>query len=136
MPIDPAMMGLLVSAFVSSTILPGTSEVALAAIVIDDPSRLAPAIVVATIGNTLGGLTSYAIGRLLPQVGTQLRALDIARRYGAAALLLSWVPIIGDALCIASGWLRQNVLAATGFMALGKLARYVVIAYAAQAFAG
>ena len=136
MPIDAAMMGLLVSAFVSSTIFPGTSEVALAAIVIGDPSRLVPAIVVATIGNTLGGLTSYAIGRLLPQARTKLRALDIARRYGAAALLLSWVPIIGDALCIASGWLRQNVLAATGFMALGKIARYIVVAYAAHAFAG
>jgi len=133
MPIDTALLGLLVSAFLSSTILPGTSEIALAAIVIADPSRLVPAVVVATVGNTVGGLTSYAIGRLLPQAKTPSRALFIARRYGTAALLLSWVPLIGDALCIASGWLRHDVRAAAVFMALGKLARYIVVAYAARA---
>jgi membrane protein YqaA with SNARE-associated domain len=80
-------------------------------------------------------LTSYAIGRVLPQTKTTSRALVVARRYGAAALLLSWVPAIGDALCIASGWLRHDVRAAAVFMALGKLARYIVVAYAARAIA-
>lgn len=134
---DAALSGLLVLAFVSSTILPGTSEIALVAIVVEDSSRIAAAIAVATLGNTLGGLTSYAIGRLIPQARTPTtRALVIARRYGAAALLFSWVPLIGDALCIASGWLRHDVLAATCFMAVGKLARYLVVAYAAIAIAG
>ena len=135
MHVDAALGGLLVSAFVSSTILPGTSEIALAAIVVDDASRVMPAIAVATVGNTLGGLTSYAIGRFLPRSTASGRALAFARRYGAAALILSWVPVIGDALCIASGWLRHDVRAAVAFMALGKLARYVVVAYAALGLA-
>ena len=55
------------------------------------------------------------------------------RRYGAVALLLSWVPVIGDALCAAAGWLRVPALPALAAMAAGKLARYVVVAYAAAA---
>lgn len=125
------LFALFVSAFTSATILPGTSEVALAAIVRDDASQLVPAIAIATLGNTLGGMTSYAIGRFVPRPQTMPRALGLAQRYGVVTLLLSWVPLIGDALCIASGWLRHAPLAAAAFMAAGKLARYVVVAYAA-----
>jgi membrane protein YqaA with SNARE-associated domain len=49
------------------------------------------------------------------------------RRWGAAVLLLSWVPLIGDALCVAAGWLRLSPWWATLFIALGKFARYYVI---------
>jgi membrane protein YqaA with SNARE-associated domain len=49
-------------------------------------------------------------------------------RYGPAALLLAWVPLIGDGLCVASGWLRQNVFAAALFIAVGKFARYWALA--------
>ena len=135
MTVDAGLLGLFASAFVSSTILPGTSEIALVAIVVHDPSRVLPAIAVATVGNTLGGLTSYAIGRLLPGTAKSSRTLAIARRYGAPALLLSWVPVVGDALCIASGWLRHGIVPATIFIAAGKLVRYVVVAYAALALA-
>ena len=135
MAIDAALGGLFVLAFLSATVLPGTSELTLAALVVHDPSRLIPAIAVATLGNTLGGLTSYAIGRLLPRPATRTRALTLAERHGVAALLFSWVPIIGDALCVASGWLRHELRAAAGFMAVGKLARYIVVAYATHAFA-
>jgi membrane protein YqaA with SNARE-associated domain len=82
----------------------------------------------ATIGNTLGGLTSYGVGRLLPKPATAPRALAIARRWGVPALLLSWLPVIGDALCVASGWLRQNLAAAALAIAVGKLARYLALA--------
>jgi membrane protein YqaA with SNARE-associated domain len=52
------------------------------------------------------------------------------RRYGTPALLLAWVPLVGDALCLAAGWLRLNWWQAALFMALGKFARYGVIAFA------
>ena len=133
MLVDVALPALFLSAFVSSTILPGTSEVALVALLVNDPSRLAPAIAAATAGNTLGGMTSYAIGRFLPASTTPSRGLAIARRHGAPVLLLSWLPVIGDALCIASGWLRHDLWQATVFIALGKLARYGVVAYATLA---
>ncbi len=101
-------------------------------LIASDPGVLWPALAVATVGNTLGALTSYAIGRLLPQRGsTSDRALAWIRRGGAPVLLLSWVPIIGDALCVASGWLRIPVGPASLFIAAGKLARYWVVAQAA-----
>lgn len=85
------------------------------------------AVGVATAGNTLGGLSSYLIGRLLPP-GKPLKGLPAVQRYGSPILLLSWVPLIGDALCVAAGWLRVNAGLAALYMALGKLARYAIIA--------
>jgi membrane protein YqaA with SNARE-associated domain len=86
---------------------------------------------VATLGNTLGGLTTYGIGRLVPHRKVpSTRALDWVRRHGAFALLLSWVPLVGDALCAAAGWLRVKWWAAAIAMAVGKLARYLALAWA------
>jgi membrane protein YqaA with SNARE-associated domain len=129
------LWGLLVSSFVSSTLLPGNSEVVLAAVLHQAPALKWPAIAVATVGNTLGGLTSYGVGRLFPKphVG---RAVDWLRRHGPAALLLSWLPVIGDALCVASGWLRQNVATATLFIAIGKFLRYWALAEGIAWFLG
>ena len=70
MTIEPALAtlgGLFVSAFLSATLLPGSSELLLAAILAASTEPAWPAVVIATLGNTLGGLTSYAIGRLLPR---------------------------------------------------------------------
>ena len=127
-----ALAGLFASSFLSATILPGNSEIVLGAIVAAAPSMLWPAIGVATLGNTLGGMTSYGLGRLVPGGrGEKLapRAVALARRYGVAALLLSWVPVIGDALCVASGWLRHDWRLAAIALAAGKFARYVVLAH-------
>lgn len=133
---EAALAGLFVSAFLSSTLLPGSSEIVLAALLAQRESLLWPAIVVATIGNTLGGLTSYAVGRFIPQPKTAPRALAVAKRYGVAALLLSWMPLIGDALCVASGWLRHDLRLAALAIATGKLARYVVLALVVRGIAG
>ncbi len=57
--------------------------------------------------------------------------MEQVRRYGTPALLLAWAPLIGDALCLAAGWLRLNPWQAALYMAIGKFARYWVIAYAA-----
>jgi membrane protein YqaA with SNARE-associated domain len=126
-----ALAGLFASAFLSATLLPGNSEVVLAALVASMPGLVWPAVAVATAGNTAGGMTSWAIGRLLPAEGGRKlapRAVALARRYGVAALLLSWVPLIGDALCVASGWLRHDWRVATLAIAAGKLARYAALA--------
>ena len=132
---ETGLAALFVAAFASATLLPANSEIVLAAVVRAFPERFALAILVATLGNTLGGMTTYAVGRLLPQrAGATPRALEWVRRHGAAALLLSWVPIVGDALCVAAGWLRVPALTACLAMAAGKLARYVAVAYAAASF--
>jgi membrane protein YqaA with SNARE-associated domain len=128
--LDPSLWALGVSSFVSSTLLPGNSEIVLAALLNAGTVAPAAAVLVATIGNTLGGLTTYGIGRLVRSRLPEGRAIERVRRYGAVVLLLSWMPFVGDALCAAAGWLRLNWLACTVAMAAGKAARYALLAQA------
>ena len=120
---------LFASSFLAATLLPGGSEVVLFAVLKAHPHLFWPALLVATIGNTLGGMSSYAIGRFFPQRG-KMRGLERVRQHGAPLLLLSWVPIVGDAFCVAAGWLRLNPLLSAVLMAAGKFGRYLVVAYA------
>jgi len=126
---DTSLAALFLAAFVSATLLPGNSEIVLVAVLKAHPDRAAAAIALAALGNTLGGLTTYAVGRLIPQRrALDPRVLAAVRRHGAWVLLLSWVPIVGDALCVAAGWLRVPPAAAAAAMAAGKLARYLAVA--------
>jgi membrane protein YqaA with SNARE-associated domain len=117
---------LFFSSFLAATLLPGGSEAALFAVLKTYPETLWIALVIATIGNTLGGMVTFGMGWLLPQT-QQLKHVEKVRRYGTPAMLLAWVPLIGDALCLAAGWLRLNPWQAALFMAIGKLARYGLI---------
>lgn len=121
------LFGLFVSSFTSATILPGSSEIVLAAVLSAWPDRTWAALAIATVGNTLGGMTTYLLGRIVPRRPVP-RHLAWLERWGVWALLGSWIPLIGDALCAGAGWLRLNAMAAALFMALGKFARYAVIA--------
>jgi membrane protein YqaA with SNARE-associated domain len=120
--------GLFLSSFLAATLLPGGSEVVFAAVLATGTAGMWPALAVATAGNTLGGSSSYLLGRLVPQGEKRGRALVWVLRWGTPVLLLSWVPLIGDALCVAAGWLRLNLAWSILFMALGKFARYYLIA--------
>ena len=122
------LWGLFVATFLAATVLPGGSEAALFAVLKLDPELLWPALAVATIGNTLGGLTSYFIGRSIPQ-HRMLRGLERVRRHGTAILLLSWLPVVGDPMCVAAGLLRLNPWLSAAFMATGKFGRYLAVAY-------
>lgn len=126
-----SLSALFVSSFLAATILPGGSEVVLFGVLKNQAQLYWPALALATLGNTLGGMSSYLIGRFIPQ-RRKLRFLERVRRYGTPILLLSWVPIAGDALCVAAGWLRLSPWLAAAFMAAGKFGRYVVIATAAS----
>ena len=124
-----SLWALFASSFLAATLLPGGSEVALFAVLKLHPQQYWPALAVATIGNTLGGMSSYLIGRFIPQ-RQRLKGLQWVQRHGSPVLLLSWVPVLGDPLCVAAGWLRLNPWIAALFMALGKFARYLAIAMA------
>ena len=124
---EAGLWALFVSSFLAATLLPGGSEAVLFGVLALHPREYWPALAVATFGNTLGGMSSYLVGRVLPQK-KDLPGLPALQRHGSAALLLSWVPILGDPLCLAAGWLRLNPWLCAVFMALGKFARYVVIA--------
>lgn len=121
------------SSFLSATLLPGSSEALLIALLIAQKASVYGLIVAASLGNTLGGLTNILLGRLLP-LKRQGRWHDTAmtwlHRLGPAALLFSWLPVVGDLLCVLAGWLRFAWLPAMLFLAVGKTLRYIVIATA------
>jgi len=123
-----SLLSLFTSSLLGATLLPGGSEAVLFAVLKTYPDTLWLALTLATLGNTLGGMISFGMGWLLPQT-QQLKHVDKVRHYGAPVLLLAWTPLLGDALCIAAGWLRLPWWQAALFMAAGKLARYAVIAY-------
>ena len=130
---EAGLLGLFLSSFLAATLLPGGSEVALFALLKLHPEQTVPALILATIGNTLGGMTTYGMARLLPQHLVPPKSVMVARR-GAPILLLAWAPIVGDALCAAAGWLRLPWLPCALWMALGKGLRYVVVALGAGAW--
>ena len=128
---EASLGSLLLAAFLAATLIPLSSEVALFAVLKLHQDLLWPAIGIATLGNTLGGLTSYAIGRLIARK-KPLRQVERVRRYGAPILLFAWLPLVGDALCVAAGWLKLNWAAVTVWQAVGRLARYWVVSVGAQ----
>ncbi len=124
-----SLLSLFTSSFLAATLLPGGSEAVFYAVVKTYPETLWAALALATLGNTLGGMVTFGMGWLLPQT-QQLKHVEKVRRYGTPALLFAWAPLIGDALCLAAGWLRLNWWRAALFMAIGKFARYWLIGMA------
>ncbi len=127
---------LFVVALISATLLPLGSEPALFGLVKLNPELFWPAIIVATIGNTIGGAINWWMGYGAELVYERFthrhhtahsRALGWLERFGPKACLLSWLPIVGDPLCAVAGWLRLPFWPCVLYMAIGKFARYVVM---------
>ncbi len=123
-----------VVSFISATLLPLGSEPVVFGLIKLSPELFWPTILVATVGNTLGGAVSWAMGLASHQVvdkyrhsSTHLRALDWLERIGPKACLLSWLPGVGDPLCAIAGWLKLSFWPCVFYMAIGKFARYVVM---------
>ncbi len=134
-----ALWALFGTAFLSATVLPFPSEGALIAFGHAFPHNTVAAVIVATVGNTLGGMSTYLLGRFsrdyLEKKGKLApQALEKLKRYGAVMLLLSWVPLIGDALCGVAGYLRLAWWQCLLWMAIGKGARYALVAGAFATF--
>jgi membrane protein YqaA with SNARE-associated domain len=127
---EASLGSLALAAFLAATLVPLSSEAVLFGVLKLHPELAWPAVTVATACNTLGGLTTYLIGRFIA-TRKPLAGHDAVRRWGAPALLFAWAPFVGDALCIAAGWLKVNWLSVTLFSAAGRLARYAVIAQGA-----
>lgn len=118
---------LFVAAFISATVIPGGSEAVLLGAVAAQPDRTLEFVLIAMVGNTLGGMTGYLIGRFIPEKKKEGRALAWLHKYGIWAVFFSWVPLFGDALPVAAGWLRLNPWLTALFVALGKGARIAVL---------
>ncbi|MES9869999.1 MAG: VTT domain-containing protein [Sedimenticola sp.] len=130
-----ALWTLFSSSFLASTLLPGGSEAVLGYAAMENAAPVTLLWGTATLGNTLGGLTSWAIGWWLlwrfPDKGLHKpehrKAQQRIQRYGSPLLLLSWLPVVGDPLCLAAGWSGIRLLPALLFIAIGKAARYGVL---------
>ena len=127
-----SLASLFASSFFSSTLLPGNSEVVLVAMLLSGVSQPWLLVLIATMGNSLGGLTNVILGRFFPlreKSRWQEKAVGWLKRYGAATLLLSWMPVIGDLLCLLAGWMRISWGPVLFFLCLGKALRYVLLAW-------
>ena len=121
---------LFVISLLSATLLPMGSEPAMFAVVKANPELFWPALAIATTGNTLGGAINYAMGygarKALAQ-HRQSRWFTWLKRFGPKTLIFSWLPLIGDPLCVLAGWLELPLWRCVFWMALGKLLRYLFV---------
>ena len=132
-----SLWGLFISAFISSTIAPGGSEVLLAYLVHEQQIPNHVLLSVSTLGNTLGALLTWSMGYFVATryplnnkyVTEHPRALTLIQRWGRLSLFFSWLPLIGDALCLLAGWLRFPLLSSVIIIAVGKALRYGAIIY-------
>ncbi len=128
------LAGLFATSFAAATLLPMPSEAALYAYLRFHPEAAALGVAIATLGNTAGGMTTYLLGRLIPEKTQKTlgpKTVSYMRRFGAPLTFFAWLPVVGDGLCAAAGWLRIRWWAALAFMAAGRFARYAAIAYLA-----
>lgn len=131
-------VGLFVVAFLAATILPAQSEVGLAVLIAMGEYSLWGLVFSASLGNTLGALVNWALGRGVSTFRGQKyfplskesfdRATVWYRTYGRWSLLLSWVPVIGDPLTVVAGALREPFWTFLLLVAVAKTARYVAVA--------
>ena len=137
---------LFASAFLAATLLPGSSEAVLAALLLQGRAEPLGLIAVATTGNVLGSVVNWICGwyiarlrdrRWFPVSAAQYdRAAGWYQRYGVWSLLLAWLPVIGDPLTVVAGALRVPLMRFVVLVTIGKLGRYVAVAAATLAWVG
>jgi len=161
------LSAIFVIALVSATLLPLGSEPAVFAYIKVAPDMFWPAVLIATAGNTIGGVMTYGMGWAAKRAADRIRHRDAAAthtpdasaasaasaataataaqtavapggrwhqrshawldRAGPPALLLAWLPVIGDPLCAVAGWLQLRFWPSVIYMTIGKFGRYVVM---------
>jgi membrane protein YqaA with SNARE-associated domain len=123
-----------VASFISATLLPLGSEPVVFGLIKLNPTLFWPTILVATLGNTLGGAVDWWMGfgahRAVDKYkgsATHTKALLWLEQLGPKACIFSFLPLVGDPLCAVAGWLKLPFWPCVCYMAIGKFLRYVVI---------
>lgn len=135
---DFGLLSLFFGSFLASTILPGGVE-GLLYVMVQQGYEFSPLFIVATAGNTIGGVVTWWMGTLLKKGLKNTRvtkwfslsppAMARVRKFGPSALLLSWMPIIGDPLCVAAGYLSLRFWPCFIAIFVGKAVRYLALLY-------
>jgi membrane protein YqaA with SNARE-associated domain len=141
-----AYIGLFLAAFGAATLLPLQSEALLVGLLLSDKYWLWALLAVATLGNVLGSLVNWWLGRAVERYRDRRwfpispAHLEKARihyqRYGHWSLLFSWLPIIGDPLTLVAGVMREPLGRFLLIVTLAKGARYGVLALATMGWMG
>ena len=135
------LVWLFVGSLLASTLVPGGVEVLLYSLYQSQRHDVVSLLLVAVIGNTLGALITWWVGALLrrglsragwyTRIGSVFKledtSLNRVRKWGVPVLLFSWMPVVGDPLCLAAGYLRLPFWPGASMIFLGKLARYVAL---------
>lgn len=132
-----ALGGLFLSAFIAATFFPAQSEIVFAALYRTGDYASLLLVMVASLGNVLGSMVNYAIGRGVEHYRarrwfpvseqTLTKAQGWYARYGRWSLLLSWVPVIGDPLTLAAGVMREKIWVFTALVTVAKTGRYIAL---------
>jgi membrane protein YqaA with SNARE-associated domain len=133
-------------AFLAATILPGSSEAMLAALVVLNPASVVTLFLAATIGNVLGAIVNWLLGhwfmhyaghRWFPTAAKRIeQASSMFEKYGSWPLLFSWLPIIGDPLTVAAGVLNIRLPIFVALVSIGKALRYAAVILGVAAVQG
>lgn len=131
------LWSLALSAFLSATLLPGTSEALLVALLIEESTSPALLLLFATVGNVAGSIVNWFLGmffmhfrdrRWFPVSARQIeKATNWYAKYGVWSLLLAWLPVIGDPLTLVAGIMRTRFVTFLILVSVGKFLRYLVI---------
>ncbi len=129
--------GLFAAAFLAATIFPFQSELVLVGLVVAEPAHWGTLLLVASMGNTLGSVVNWVLGRLVERFRDRpwfpVKPRDYERverwyaRWGIWSLLFAWLPFGGDALTVVAGALRTPLLPFVLLVGIGKTARYAVL---------
>jgi membrane protein YqaA with SNARE-associated domain len=130
-------LGLFISSFLAATFLPFSSEAIISALYLKNQQTFLLLIIIASIGNTLGGMFNYAIGHfgklewaekyLKIKQENLKRYQEIINKWGSLLAFFCWLPIIGDPLSLALGYFRVPWQKTLLFMLLGKVLRYLIL---------
>lgn len=132
------LIGLFFSAFISATLAPGGSEILLFYLLHQNQNPDWLLWLMATTGNTLGGMTSFALGYLIAKgyrssevifTDKNQKLLGYIKQWGLPVLLFSWLPVVGDVFCLLAGWLRLSSMNSFAMILTGKGLRYALIIF-------
>lgn len=133
-----AYLGLFWAALLAATVFPFQSEAVLLALLLTEAYSWPLLISVATVGNIAGSMVNWLIGRNISFLerykwfpidpASIAKAEHWYQKYGKWSLLLSWVPIIGDPLTLAAGFLKEKFSVFVALVAIAKFGRYITIA--------
>lgn len=127
---EVGLLSVFLVSLLAATLLPLGSEPAVFAAVKANATLFWPVVLVATLGNTAGGVINYWLGFGARKTFTeerQSRWYGWLERHGPKTMLLAWVPAIGDPICALAGWLRLPFWPSVFYMAAGKFLRYLAI---------